>query len=215
MLAFSVPFLLEPKTAAVDWSQIDYLALGLALGALALAGATAVVRRSLAQSIPERVLSKVGDADRRARLEPLLRKADRLATSAAVMELSFSLLFAVCVLWASIDEARVTLRAVVQTLFVCVPVLWFTTDALARGLALRCGDALLRRALPLFQWIQLPLEALAWLFEGVRRGLLRLFGLHDDPESTRQIVAGLREVIEGAEISGRLDETEKEIIGNV
>jgi CBS domain containing-hemolysin-like protein len=42
-----------------------------------------------------------------------------------------------------------------------------------------------------------------------------MFGLRDDPESTRRLVAGLRNVIEDAEISGTLDATEKELISNV
>jgi CBS domain containing-hemolysin-like protein len=40
-------------------------------------------------------------------------------------------------------------------------------------------------------------------------------GLRDDSPSARKIVEGLRDVIEDASISGDLDETEREIIGNV
>jgi hypothetical protein len=193
--------------APLDWAAIDLVAAGLGVAALLCAGATAVIRRSLAQSVPERVVGGLPQDSRRGRLEDLLAKADRLGTSAAVMELAFSLLFAVSVLWAAADEGRVTAGGVLLILLVCVPVLWFVTDALARGIALRLGDPILRASLAAFHLVQLPHEALAWAFEGVRRGVLRLLGLHDDPESTRQIVAGLREVIEDAEISGRLDET--------
>jgi CBS domain containing-hemolysin-like protein len=215
LLADHPPTGSEPLTAAVDWSQVDLEAIALGALALALAGGTAALRRSLAQSVPERVLAPVADPARREALERPLRKVDRLATSAALLELVFTLLFIVAALWALADGARLTWRSVGGALLVCVPVLWFATDALARGIALRAGDPLLRAALPAFHVLQLPLEALTWSFEAVRRGLLRLFGLHDDPETTRQIVAGLREVIEDAEISGRLDESEKEIIGNV
>jgi CBS domain containing-hemolysin-like protein len=212
---FPFPAVAPPPGAAAAVPEFELALLGTALSALVLALAAALIRRSLAQSTPESVLATLRDPERRTRLEPLLRKVDRLATSAAVLETAFSLLFGVAVVRAFAPDGVLDRRAMLEGLVVCVPILWFFTDALPRSVALRSGDAILRDALPVFHVVQMPLELIAWSFEAVRRGLLRLLGLHDDPESTRQIVAGLREVIEEAEISGRLDETEKEIIGNV
>ena len=200
---------------AFDWTQLDWLGASWAAVVLLVGGYLAALRRSLAQSVAERVLNGVPEAGRRAHLEGLLANVERLTTSASVLETATSILFALLVLRVIAVDQRVTPGEVLGTLAVCVPVLWFTNDALARGLSQRYGDGLLRASLPTFRTLQLPLEVLAWLFEKVRRGLLRLFGLRDDPEATRQIVAGLREVVEEAEISGELDATEREIIGNV
>jgi CBS domain containing-hemolysin-like protein len=56
---------------------------------------------------------------------------------------------------------------------------------------------------------------LAWPFELVRRGVMRLFHLPEDIDATREIVAGLREVVADTEASGGLEETERQIIENV
>lgn len=202
-------------TAPVDWSQFDWVALGAAAAALLIASAAATLRRSLAHSDPERVLLAEVTPERRALLEPLLAKADRLATSASIAQTAASLSFAMAILRAISAGQPPSLTAALETLAVCVPLVWFCTDALARATALRAGDNVLRHGLAVFHALQLPLEALTAAFEGIRRGVLRLFGQRDDPEAARQIVAGLREVIDDAAISGRLDETEKEIIGNV
>ena len=209
------PVVAPALSAAVDWSRLDLVSLGIAVLALGLAATSAVGRRSLAQSDPARVLEAEPSAERRARLEPLLVKADRLVTSASIVEQASSLTFAICTLLVLGGEAPGRLSVVLETIALCVPALWFATDALARAVALRGGDTILRRTLPVFHALQLPVEALTAAFEVVRRGVLRLFGQRDDPESTRRIVAGLRDVIDEAEISGHLDETEKEIIGNV
>jgi CBS domain containing-hemolysin-like protein len=51
--------------------------------------------------------------------------------------------------------------------------------------------------------------------EALRHALMRIVGLNPNPADPRRIVEGLREVIEESEISRDLDETEREIIGNV
>lgn len=201
--------------APVDWSDVDWVALGAAATALVIASAAATLRRSLTQSDPERVLLSEAAPERRALLEPLLAKADRLVTSASIAQTAASLSFAMAILRAISAGGPPTLGAALETLAICVPLVWFCTDALARAAALRAGDSVLRHGLAVFHALQLPLEALTAAFEAIRRGVLRLFGQRDDPEAARQIVAGLREVIDDAAISGRLDETEKEIIGNV
>ncbi|MCC7012288.1 MAG: HlyC/CorC family transporter [Planctomycetes bacterium] len=200
---------------ALDPPRFDLASALAAVCALALGSGAALIRRSLAQSTPERVLESTPDEARRQRLAPLLGKVDRLTTSAAVIETTFALVFGIGVVRAFGTDGVVDRRSIVEGLLVCVPVLWFFTDALPRSLALHSGDAIVRDTLPAFRIVQSPIELFAWSFEAVRRGLLRLLGLHDDPESTRQIVAGLREVIEDSEITGRLDDAEKEIIGNV
>lgn len=199
----------------VDWSQVDWTALAVGVAALFAASAVAVLRRSLTQADPSRVLEAERVTERRAALEPLLAKADRLATSATIAETAAALLFGISVLHVVSAGEPATIADVLKTLAACVPLLWFCTDALARAVALRGGDAIVRRGLPIFYALQLPVEALTGAFEAVRRGVLRLFGQRDDPEAARRIVAGLRDVIDEAEISGHLDATEKEIIGNV
>lgn len=209
----------EPSSAAagaaVDWSGVDWTALAVATLALTVASVVAVFRRSLTQSDPSRILATERRPERRSALEPLLAKADRLATSATIAETAAALLFGICVQHVISAGEPATVVDVLKTLVVGVPLLWFCTDALARAVALRGGDSIVRRGLPVFHRLQFPVEALTVAFEAVRRGVLRLFGQRDDPESARRIVAGLREVIDDAEISGHLDETEKEIIGNV
>lgn len=202
-------------SSALDAPSVDPTALAVAAGGLAVASALAILRRSLAQSLPDRVVEGEADPARRARLGKLARKLDRLATSALVIETAAALAFALGVLRIGGEPADVGWLDVALTIAVCAPVLWFASDALARAVALKQGDALLRAMLPTFWVLQLPLEAVAWSFEILRRGVLRTLGLRGDPERTRQIVAGLREVIEEAELSGHLDETEKELIGNV
>jgi putative hemolysin len=201
--------------ASIDWAAVDWTALAVGFATLGIAAAVAVMRRSLAQADPARVLARERSPARRAALEPLFAKTDRLVTSATIAEQAASLLFAICVLRVFDNGETRAFAVVLKTLALSVPILWFTTDALARALALRAGDSLLRHTLRPFHALQLPVEALTAAFEAVRRGVLRLFGQRDDPESTRRIVAGLREVIDDAEISGHLDESEKEIIGNV
>ena len=195
--------------------ELDLFGLGVSALALALALAFAILRRSLAQSTPERVLEGVPTGERRTALERLLARSDRLTTSAAILELTCALFFSASVVRLVYAEDGHPWRSLAFGTATCVPILWFVTDALPRSLALRVGDPLVRATLRPFRLLQLPVEWLTFGLEAVRRGLLRLFGVHDDPESTRKIVAGLREVIEDADRSGHLDETEREMIGSV
>ena len=204
--------LAAPPPAALG---VDLVSVEVAAVALLLATLFALLRRSIAQSTPERVLEDVPSEGARSVLERLLRHSDRLATSAAILELFCTLAFSACVVRIVYEQGHGPWSALAIGTLACVPVLWFATDALPRSLALRVGDRLVRVGLRPFRVFQLPLELLTTGLEAVRRGLLRLFGVHDNPESTRQIVAGLREVIEDAEISGRLDDSEKEMIGKV
>ena len=195
--------------------KLDLLSIEVALVALVCATLFALLRRSIAQSTPERVLEGLAPGSTRSALERLLSRSDRLTTSAAVLELACTLAFSACVVRVVYEQGYGPWSALATGTLACVPVLWFATDALPRSLALRVGDRLVRASLRPFRVLQLPIELVTTGREAVRRSLLRLFGVHDDPESTRQIVAGLREVIEDAELSGRLDDSEKEMIGKV
>jgi CBS domain containing-hemolysin-like protein len=160
------------------------------------------------------VLALAARPARQRQLEPLLARADTLATSAAVYKTIADLAF-VCLLLTHYAAGEPTWRAIALTMLTAVPALLIVGDALASAVALRHGDALLVQALPLFHFAQLPLRMLVTGFEALRRALLRVMGLRTDRGASRQIVEGLREVIEVSEISGDLDATEREIIENV
>lgn len=197
------------------WTEIEPLTLMMAAAALLASGLFATLRLSMAQSSAERVLAKAPDEPTRERLTPLFERIESLSTSAGVLATTFALLFAVLVLEVVAEHEPVAGATILIALAISSPLLWFVDESLARALAQRSGDELLVHALPIFAVLQFPLAGLTWAIEGARRGALRLLGLKDDTESTRRIVAELRDVIEDAEISGQLDETERELIGNV
>ncbi len=179
------------------------------------ASAFATLRVALQRSTPSRVLGAAPDAQARARLEPLLRRANTLATSAGVFEVLCRAAFSILVFWSLIGTAPPDWASVGIALAIIVPSFLLLCDAVPTAVALRQGDALLRRVLPAFHIFQMPLRWLVHGLEAARRALLRMVGLERDTGESREIVEGLREVIEEAEISGHLDDTEREIIGNV
>jgi CBS domain containing-hemolysin-like protein len=153
--------------------------------------------------------------ERRARLEPLVEEADSLATSANLFEVLCRAAIPILVFHALAGiEAGPWAQAGVA-LLVSVPAILLFCDALPSALAARRGDDLLRRVLPAFHVAQLPVRLVARGFDALRAGLQRAAGVEQDPAATRQIVEGLREVIEDAAVEGDLDATEREIIGNV
>jgi CBS domain containing-hemolysin-like protein len=180
-----------------------------------LAALFAVLRSSLLHSSAPRILARAGSPARRARIEPLLAKADSLATSAGILEVTFELAFATQVLRLCSQGNPVAGNAILLTLVIAVPVILFASQALPTVIALGVGDRLLLWGLPTFHLLQIPLRWLVSALEAASRALMRIVGLRQDPASARQIVEGLREVIADSEISGDLDETEREIIGNV
>ncbi len=202
-------------SAPFEWTQVDPTTLLIAVLALLASGLFSTLRLAMAQSSAERVLAKAPDQPSRERLAPLLERIESLSTSAGVLATTCALLFAVLVLEVAAEHEPVAGATVLIALAISAPLLWFVDESLARALAQRSGDEFLVRALPVFAVVQFPLVGLTWSIEAARRGVLRLFGLKDDAESTRRIVAELRDVIEDAEISGVLDETERELIGNV
>jgi putative hemolysin len=189
-----------------------------AFAALLALGATwffACLRQSFGQAIAARVLGRVRSEGRRRRLKPLLERLGALTESASLFESACGLLFALLVLLVIAENRDLGFEAIVLALAVSVPSLWIATRGLAQAVALRFGDAWVATLLPTFNLVQVPLSWLVFLFSALRRGFLRALGLRDDAEAKRELVAGLREVIADADVTGKLDETEREIIGNV
>jgi len=205
----------EPIPPSLEWSRLEARTLAFAVAALCLSALCSTLRQAMARVITKRLLDQVSEAEPRARLEAVLAKIDTLSTSVGVLAMASGLAFAALVLLAFAGDEPLDAASLFAGVGLSVPILWFTDDVLARAVAQRHGDRLLIDMLPAFNLVQLPLAAVAWTFDHARRGVLRLFGLRDDMEAKREIVAGLREVIEGSEISGDLDETERELIGNV
>jgi putative hemolysin len=188
--------------------------LAIAVALAAAAGACATVRRSMAMASAEKLRILRPGSERM--LERVLGRLDRLRIAFQLFEIGAGLAFALTLASAlSADAPAPIWRPTALAIGLGAPVVWFATDALARALALRHGDWLLARILPLLNLAQMPLAALGWLFEHARAGLMRVLRLRDDGEATREIVAGLREVIADAQVSGDLRENEREIIGNV
>lgn len=205
----------EPIPPALDWARFEAQTLAIAAGVLFLSGLFATLRQAMARAITKRVLARVPEGDSRSRLELNLSRIDNLATSAGVLAMGSGLVFTALILKWFARGQELGGPSLLAGVAVSVPILWITDDVLARAVAQRHGDRLLVTLLPAFSAFQAPLAALAWTFDHARRGVMRLFGLRDDMDTKREIVAGLREVIEDSEISGNLDDTERELIGNV
>lgn len=208
LLASSPPPELLPSLADVAARTLPLVPIVLGSSAFA------TLRIALQRSTPSRLLADV-PAARRARLEPLVAEADTLATSAALFEVACRAAIPILVFRALAMDAPGTWGHAGAALLLSIPVILLFCDALPAAIAAHRGDALLRRVLPGFHALQLPVRLVVRAFEAVRGGVQRLIGLDQNPSASRQIVEGLREVIEEAELSGDLDATEREIIGNV
>jgi CBS domain containing-hemolysin-like protein len=193
------------------------LVAGLAVGVLCLllAGLAGSLRRAMAQAVGSRVLERSRSEAHRQRLLPMLARLGPLSTAWLVLESLFSFGFVLLVSALLTRELGPAWPSGLATLLVSVPILWLVTQALASAVALRCGDALLVRVLPWMRPLWVGFAVLSWPYELVRRGVMRLFHLPEDINATREIVAGLREVVADTEASGGLEETEREIIENV
>jgi len=208
-LALAEPADLPPRVEAV------LLALAWPLAFLLLAGLFATLRVSLLRSHAGRVLARTDDQPQRGRIERLLERAERFAISAEILEAACEVVFLVGLYQAIELAGALRLEALLWTVASAVPLRLVLGEALPTAIALRAGDTLLLRVLPAFRLMQLPIEWLVRGLEVVRAAFLRIFGLRGEAPATRAIVEELREVIADSEISGKLDETEKEIIGNV
>ncbi len=175
----------------------------------------ACLRRSLGRAIAARVLEHAVGERRRERLTALFGKVGSIAESANLFESAFALLFTLIALLLVAEEEELGWRSILGALVVAVPSLWMATRGLSQAVALRYGDAWVATFLPSFYVVQIPLSWLVFVFRTLQRGLMRALGLPDTTEEQREIVAGLSEVIAGSEISGKLHETEREMIGNV
>lgn len=199
----------SPDWPALSWALLWTVPF-LAGGAL-----FAVLRSSLLHSHAPRVLARIRSPGRKETIEPLLLRADSLATSAGILEVTCELAFTTQVLrWLSMPGPP-NGRAILATVLIAAPSILLVSQALPTVLALGVGDRLLVWFLPAFHVLQMPLRWIVGALEAASRVLMRIVGLRQDPASARQIVEGLREVIADSEISGDLDETEREIIGNV
>jgi CBS domain containing-hemolysin-like protein len=204
----------DPSAAATGPQQALWL-LAIAAALATLAGACATVRRSMAMASAEKLRTHAKSPRAQRILERVLERLDRLRIAFQLLEVGSGLGFALVLARALEQEGTHAWRGLLLSVVLAAPVVWFATDALARALALRHGERLIARSLPLLNVAQMPLAAFGWLFEHARAGLMRVLRLRDDGEATREIVAGLREVIADAQVSGDLREDEREIIGNV
>jgi putative hemolysin len=216
-MPLSPPFLSESMSSALpppDWAWIAEASLWTVPFYL-LAALFAVFRSSLLHCSAQRVLSRARSPAQKARIQPLLARADSLATSAGILEVTFELAFATQLLRFLAQGAPLDGSSILLTLLVAVPAVLIASQAIPTVIALGVGDRLLSWGLLPFHVLQMPLRWLVEALEAGTRALMRVVGLRQDPASSRQIVEGLRDVIADSEISGDLDATEREIIGNV
>lgn len=204
-----------PSLPPSHWLQDDWSALGIAFLLLALSAGLALLRASLARSHRARVLAITPEGDSRNHLETLLARADSLITSASLLKKSCDLVFIVLVLDAFGRRDMPRWLEVFGALVVAVPVIFLFTESMPAIIARRHGDVLLVRALPLFHLVQLPLFGVVAALEWLRRASMRVFGIEEDPRTSRELVEGLRDVVEDAGRSNGLDDVERELIENV
>ncbi len=184
----------------------------LASVALILAGFFAALRSGLLHSVPSRVLESARSEREKDGLRPLLERAEALATSASVFEISAQILFMVVVL-ALIGSGD--WRGLVLSLIVGVPPLVFACEVLPSALRGERTDTLLRSVLPLFELLQKPLGTLLLGLEGTRRATMRLLRIPEKPRMARRILEDLRDVIEESDLEHELDQAEREMIENL
>jgi CBS domain containing-hemolysin-like protein len=182
---------------------------------LALASIFATIRLALLRSVPARVLGPISDLELKERLEPLLQRADPLAATASALRTALDLGFLLLVLRVVVGTGPLDLSSALTAAAIAVPLLVVAGEILPSMYVGSRGDELLRRRLPLIARFLRPLAFVGISIEAARRTLRNSVGLDDDPATTRRIIEGLRGVVVESEFEGELDETEREIIGNV
>ncbi|HEX6884823.1 MAG TPA: hemolysin family protein [Planctomycetota bacterium] len=196
--------------------EADGLAI-LAAGALTLAGLFGWLRAALLHSVPSRVLELARGEERRRRLRPLLERAESLATSASVYWITSQILFVVFV-WVLVGEILggegLSTSSMGLSLVITVPLLVVAGEVLPSALRGERSDRFLTSVLLPFDLVQRPLAALVLGFEALRRLFMRVLRIQARPASTREIVEGLRAVIEDSEREKELAASEREIIEN-
>jgi putative hemolysin len=189
----------------------------LALGSLALTSLFGVLRSALLHSVPSRVLEYARGEARRKRLHPLLERAESLATSASAYWTTCQILFVVFV-WVLVGEVLggegLSSSSMGLSLVITVPLLVVAGELLPAALRGERSDRFLARVLIPFEVAQRPLAALILALEAARGLLQKLLRIQARPASTREIVEGLRAVIEDSEREKDLAESEREIIEN-
>jgi len=189
----------------------------LALGALALTTLFGLVRSALLHSVPSRVLELTRGEERRKRLRTLLERSESLATSASVFWITCQILFVVFV-WVLVGEVLggegLSSSSMGLSLVITVPLLVIAGELLPSALRGERSDRFLSQALPTFELVQRPLAALSLALVASRALLMRLLHVHERHASTRELVEGLRAVIEDSQREEDLAESEREIIEN-
>lgn len=202
-----------PRPFAIDADGLVLLAAG-ALGLTTLFG---VLRSALLHSVPSRVLELVRGEGKRKRMRPLLERAESLATSASVYWITAQILFVVFA-WVLVGELLggegLSSSSMGLSLVITVPLLVIAGESLPSALRGERSDRFLARTLPAFDLLQRPLAALVMGLEFTKRVLLLVLRVEERPSSTREIVEGLRAVIESSEREEDLAESEREIIEN-
>lgn len=212
-----LPPALVPVRSAIPFAlAIEELFL-LATGALLLAALFGLLRSALLHTLPSRVLEFARSPGRRARLAPLLERAEALATSASVYGTTCQILFVVFA-WVLVGEVLggegLSAPSMGLALLVTVPLLVIAGDALPSALRGERADRFLAQVLPAFEVAQRPLAALIVTLEWVRRLFYRLLRIPERTTASRELVEGLRAVIEDSERENQLAESEREIIEN-
>ena len=213
MLVARLPLPLSPRPFPLEAEGI----VALALGALALTTLFGLVRAALLHSVPSRVLELARGEERRRKLRPLLERAESLATSASVYWITAQILFVVFV-WVLVGEVLggegLSSSSMGLSLVITVPLLVIAGELLPSALRGERSDRFLTHALPSFELAQRPLAALSLGLVAVRTLLMRILRIQERPASTRELVEGLRAVIEDSEREEDLAESEREIIEN-
>lgn len=180
-----------------------------------LSSAFALLRASLLYSRSARVASIAPNDRARDRIESLLERVDLFSRSAGVLKVTSDLVFIAFLLAIFTEGEDVRWKPLVASIAIAVPALLFLTESLPQALARRWGDVILLRTLPTFSVVQLPIQLVTRVLEVINGAMLRVLGVPEETTETREIVEGLREVIEDSARRADFDETERELIENV
>jgi CBS domain containing-hemolysin-like protein len=193
----------------------DLVALPWILTALLASVFFGALRAALHHCHPERVLGREPSAERRLALAPMLERAEELAASASILKISCDLVFLTLVVGLVSPAGPLGWTDLGLALALGAPTLLLFTEALPLSLARARGDRLLLVVLPTFNLLQAPMGLLVAGLNLVRRAMLRMMRLPDNPPAAQRIVESLREVIEDAGSLGDLEATQRELIENV
>jgi CBS domain containing-hemolysin-like protein len=175
----------------------------------------ATLRASLLYAHTPRVLAHLSSEAARERMLRLLGQVERWSTSAAIGEIACQMMLLAALLGLFAGEQGSGWGPLGLALATAVPILLFSHEVLSTACARRFGDSILLRVLPAFALLQLPVQVLVIGIEWSRRRLLRVLGVPAGSRSERDLVEGLREVIQDTGRDSDLDDSERELIENV